>query len=186
MAATVQWNASGDIERSLPVPNAQLLLWFLLATIAMLFAAFTSAYFIRRTGADWDPVTLPSLLWFNTAILVASSVVLEIGKRPGRSRQRALLWTSVLGIGFVVGQVAAWMIMVRQGILLPNQPHAAFFYIVSGLHGLHLLGGLVLLAVAIVSTRRKPGDNTIMNCFTTYWHFLAALWIGLLVLLALG
>lgn len=160
-----------------PVSSSQVVLWGVLATVTMLFAAFASAYLVRQGGSDWHRVSLPEILWLNTGILLASSGTIEMSRR----RQPATSWfvaSSVLAIVFLAGQLIAWRQLAATGIYLPTNPHGSFFYILTGLHGLHLLGGLVLLAVAW-ATRRA----TTMSCTATYWHFLAGVWIGVLLLL---
>jgi cytochrome c oxidase subunit 3 len=175
----------------------QLGLWMFLATVTMLFAAFTSAYMVRRTGADWRPIELPSLLRLNTAILLASSFTIEMARAKARRRQwrfasRALSATMVLGLAFLAGQIRAWRLLLAAGVFLPSSPHAAFFYILTGAHGLHLAAGLVLLSCAVVRARREslnvaplppPSVKGIAPC-VTFWHFLGALWLYVFILLS--
>ncbi len=170
---------------------AQLGMWVFLATVTMLFAAFTSAYIIRRSAADWVPVALPAVLWANTLVLVASSVTLEAARsRVERHRAGAALWlgiTAVLGVLFVAGQLAGWRRLAEQGVFVPTSPHSSFFYILTGLHALHVAGGLALLVfVAVVAWRgvEPPRLGRLVRLCTTYWHFLGGLWIFLFLVLA--
>lgn len=163
-------------ERALPVSNSQIVLYGVLATVTMLFAAFASAYMVRQGGSDWQRVTLPGILWANTIVLAASSATIELARR----RQPATPWlvaSNLLAFVFLGGQLFAWRQLAEAGIYLPTNPQASFFYIMTGLHGAHLLGGIVLLAVAW-ATRRA----TTMNCAATYWHFLGLVWLGVLAL----
>ena len=128
----------------------QLGVWMFLATVVMLFAAFTSAYVVRRSASDWIPIDLPQLLWLNTAVLVTSSLSLEGGRRAGyRGHAATARWglsvTIGLGILFLFGQLAVWRDLVAQDVYLPTGPHSAFVYILSGVHGVHVIAGLLLL-----------------------------------------
>ena len=111
-----------------------------LATVTMLFAAFTSAYVVRRSGTDWRHVDLPSILWVNTGILAASSVVLELANRHGLRRRWkgaavGLGSAALLGLAFLVGQLVAWRDLVHAGVYLPSNPHSSFFFMLTGAHG---------------------------------------------------
>ena len=152
----------------------QLLLLSFLATVVMLFAAFTAAYLIRRTAADWGRVDLPRVFWLNTAVLIASSGTIELARR--RSDRRWLLATTALGLLFLGGQLLGWRTMAANGVFLPTHPHSAFIYMLTAVHGLHLLGGLGALLYAILRA-------TSVGLCATYWHFVDAVWIYLLIML---
>jgi len=143
--------------------------------VTMLFAGFTAAYLIRRAGADWTPIALPSLLWANTLVLLASSATAEAACRL--SSKVWLPATMALGLLFLLGQVGAWNQLARQGIYLPTNPHAAFVYVLTAAHGLHLIGGTIALGW---SAFRAEALRTVAN----YWHFMGFVW--LYVLLVLG
>ena len=165
-------------------------LWAFLGTISMLFIGFTSAYLIRRASVDWRPLSPPWILWANTAALLASSLTLQAARKRLREWDlRGLFpWvaaTGVLGVLFLAGQLLAWRRLAAQGIFLASNPHNSFFYMLTGLHGLHLLGGLLWFAAVLVQVRRMaytPGEDG-LRLFATYWHFLGVLWLYLLVLL---
>jgi cytochrome c oxidase subunit 3 len=156
----------------------------------MLFVGFTSAYMVRRVSADWRPLAVPTLLWWNTAALLASSLTLEVAR--GRLRRwapaeagRWVAATGLLGALFAVGQVMAWRALAAQGYYLDTNPHHSFFYVLTGTHLVHLAGGLIWVGVVLARARRLayvPGEDG-LGLFATYWHFLAALWIYLLLLL---
>jgi cytochrome c oxidase subunit III len=168
-------------------------LWMFLATLTMLFVGFTSAYVVRRTAADWVPMQAPPILWANGLVLIASTVTLEVSRRRLRGwdlvgSQGWLALTGVLGGLFLVGQLLAWRALAQAGVFLSSNPHSSFFYVLSGLHGLHLLGGLTWFVVALWNVRRMaytPGEDA-LSLFATYWHFLTALWVYLFVLLFLA
>ena len=152
----------------------ELTLFAFLATVVMLFAGFTAAYLIRRTAADWRPVSLPMMFWFNTAVLAASSVTVELARRTGS--RRMLLFTLALGLAFVAGQLLAWGQLVAAGFALPATPHGSFVYVLSGVHGVHVLGGLA--ALLLVAAR---GGAPVLAA--TYWHFVGAVWAYVLIVL---
>jgi cytochrome c oxidase subunit 3 len=138
-----------------------------LASTTMLFTAFTASYLVRRTAADWRPIALPSLFWFTTALLVAGSVTIEAARRTGKS-----VWlqvTRALGAAFVVGQAVAWVQLPHAG------PHAAFVWMLAAVHGLHVLGGVVALGLAV------PYQ---LGPVALYWHFVDGVWLFLILLLS--
>jgi cytochrome c oxidase subunit III len=164
-----------------------------IVAVLMFFMALASAFLVRKGGADWVPVHIPALLWLNTGVLLASSGTLELArKRLTRSDvlgfRRLWLVTTVLGVLFLVGQVAAWRILVKQGIYLASNPASSFFYIFTGAHALHLLGGVA----ALIYVARRNYDTakitrTVAAEVTSYyWHFMDALWLFLLALMYMG
>ena len=165
-------------------------LWLFLGTVSMLFVGFTSAYLVRRASADWRPLAAPALLYWNTAAIVASSVTLERARRRlrGWAPAEAVRWvaaTGILGVLFAVGQVMAWRALAARGFYLETNPHNSFFYVLTGTHLVHLAGGLVWCAAVVWRVRRLayvPGQDG-LGLFATYWHFLAGLWVYLLLLL---
>ena len=181
-------------ETALRMDTAQVGLWAGLATISMLFAGFTSAYLVRRSGADWQPVSLPRILWLNTGLLLASSIALEIARaRMKKGRREALkLWlgiTLVLGLGFLMGQILAWERLAAQGVYLPTSPHSSFFYMLTAVHGLHLLGGILALLYAVGRASRASSQGSLargIGLSATYWHFVGGIWLYLFVLLAVS
>jgi len=131
-----------------PVPSKSGI-WVVIAAIAMSFAAFTSALVVRQgASTDWHHLTLPPILYWNTLVLLASGVTLEIARRRvavfmGGARTfdlnpaRWLYVTAFLGAAFVVGQYAAWLQLRSQGLYLATNPNSSFFYLLTALHGLH-------------------------------------------------
>jgi len=166
-------------------------LMVLLAAVVMFFAALTSAFIVRRgLSNDWITTRIPSLLWLNTALLLASSAVLELARRALKAGKRESfnrLWTfgSALGVLFLAGQYAAWLQLRAQGIYLATNPSSSFFYVLTAAHALHLIGGVVaLLYVSVQAYRLRlgPGKRTAIDVSAVYWHFLDGLWVYLLVL----
>jgi cytochrome c oxidase subunit 3 len=165
-------------------------LWAFLGTVSMLFIGFTSAFILRRASADWQPLAAPSILWLNTAALLASSGTLEAARRRLRGwdlagSERFVLLTGLLGFLFVGGQYFGWQQLAAQGVFLASNPHSSFFYVLTGVHALHLFGGLCWFLVVMRRMRRLafvPGADG-LRLFATYWHFLGGLWVYLLWLL---
>ena len=183
------YGPNGDAQKRLD--TARLGIWILLGTITMLFAAFTSAYIVRSAGDDWVPLDVPWLLWVNTAIIIASSVTLEIarrafmGSRPISFRKWSFV-TALLGVGFLVGQVGAWAQLAAQGIYLQSHPHSSFFYVLTGVHAAHLLAGVIALFYVLglaMRYRLVPGESSAPSVCATYWHFVGGVWIYLFVVL---
>ena len=166
----------------------------ILATVSMLFAAFTAALLIRRTGADWTPVELPTIVWLNAVVIVGSSVLVEYSKRALRRGDTVYspVWLalgSVLGLLFLAGQWVAWQALIAQGVFLPSSPHAAFFYMLSAVHGAHVLGGLGALVWTLNRAFRgvyTATSHTGLTHTAIYWHFVGALWVYLLILLSVA
>ena len=172
--------------------------WVMLASIAMLFTALTSAYIVRAASAtDWRPLALPRILWLSTALILISSGTLEAARRSIKrlldsEYVRWLSITAVLGTGFLASQLFAWRQLSRQGIFLASNPHSSFFYLLTAVHGLHLLGGLLALLYLLFRTRRKRVDEVAeakrlaaADAVGIYWHFMDGLWIYLFLLLFL-
>lgn len=187
-----------------------------MASVAMIFVALTSAYIVRqglgsydadtRTyTVDWQPAPLPyTLLIINSLILIASSITLEKARRslrhhavtaglsiPGVAEdpERSLPWlgiTVVLGAAFLAGQLAAWNVMRHAGVFIDTNPSASFFYLLTGAHGLHLLGGVLALAYAAATSllhRSLDTRRLVVDAAGLYWHFMGGLWLYLFALL---
>ena len=166
----------------------------LVATVAMLFAAFTAALLIRRAGSDWVVVSLPPIVGANTLVLVISSAAVEMARRAVRGDQATLaagwlLGALVLGVMFLTGQLAAWWSLVQAGVFLPSSPHASFFYMLSAVHGAHVVGGLGALLWVFRRTRAgayAAGADGGLTHAAVFWHFMGLIWVYLLALLTLA
>lgn len=164
----------------------------LLATVSMLFAAFTASMIVRRGGSDWVTLTLPSVVWINTALLAGSTVAVELARAAVRRNLsswsvRWLVAGTMLGVLFLVGQVQAWAAWAAQGVFLPTSPHASFFYMLTAIHGAHVIGGLGSM---LWTLRRSAmgaytsGSHVGLTHMAIFWHFMGAIWVYLLVLLS--
>jgi cytochrome c oxidase subunit 3 len=173
-------------------------MWLALASIAMMFVSLSSAYIVRSgTARDWFPLALPRVLFASTALILVSSVTLEIARRKLKQAlhhayAKYLLLTALLGLGFLASQLIAWRQLSAQGIYLASHPHSSFFYLLTGAHAVHLLGGLLALLFLWFRSRRKLAEAGLVarrqataDAVTIYWHFMDALWIYLFLLLFL-
>jgi cytochrome c oxidase subunit 3 len=171
-------------------------MWVALASILMMFTALSSAYIVRAASStDWQPLRMPRMLLLSTALILLSSGTLETARRKlkdasSQAHKRWLLFTVVLGVGFLVSQLLAWRQLVRQGVYVASNPHSSFFYLLTAAHGVHLLGGLAALAYLSLRRRALPDNAPAVakaqagaDAVTLYWHFMDFLWIYLFVLL---
>lgn len=181
-----------------------------LTAVVMVFVSFSSAYLVRqglptldpRTNTlvrDWFPVPLPRLLLINTFVLLFSSVTMELARRQAAGEvaeagvsvghEGQISWlalTVMLGFGFLTGQLTVWRELAASGFYLATSPSSSFVYLFTGMHGLHLLGGvLALLAAGAASLLRRPVASRLILLDATgwYWHFMAFLWIYIFCLL---
>src|SRR6266566_3550266 len=165
-----------------------------IVSILMFFMALASAFIVLRRGSElWVTVHLPRILWANTCILLASSFTLESARRrlflaDVSGFRKFWLMTTVLGFLFVAGQLIAWRQLVAQGVYIASNQASSFFYIFTGAHAVHLLGGVG--ALLFVSFRKfektKISLPAAAEITSYYWHFMDGLWIFLLALLYLG
>jgi cytochrome c oxidase subunit 3 len=167
--------------------------------ITMSFAAFTSALFVREGSAavDWTHLVLPPILYANTMVLLLGSVTLWMASRAVNAHSLLdshamktvvmgwLIATLALGLLFIAGQYEAWRQLAAQGLFLATNPNSSFFYVFTGMHILHLLGGIAALVYLIgqlvgshSTFRRSAFHNTAI-----YWHFMGVLWLYLLFVL---
>lgn len=170
-------------------------IWVGLAAIGMSFAALTSALYVREGAAtDWHHIVLPPILWFNTLALIVSSITLEIarhrvaaymrGLQPSRSSSAFWLnLTMGLGFVFVVGQYLAWLKLRSEGLYLPTNPNSSFFYVFTGVHVVHVVGGLGGLSRVLLKFRSTTLRRSTIDATSYYWHFMGLLWVYLLFVL---
>ncbi len=165
-----------------------------LAAIVMFFMALASSYIVRKgLGTDWQRTPMPPVLWFNTAILLASSATIVVARKKLQRGEREAFhswwrFTTGLGLLFLAGQIIAWRELAAAGMLLATNPSSSFFYLLTAAHGAHLAGGiLALLYVAFRPWKRsRISQETAAHLASIYWHFMDGLWIFLLALLTLG
>jgi cytochrome c oxidase subunit 3 len=139
---------------------------------------------------DWITVPKPKLIWLNTAILLLSSVTVQWAWMS--AKRRKLSWvryslslTTMLGMMFVIGQILVWRQLVAAGIYLQTNPASSFFYLLTAVHGLHLIGGIFALVWATVKSFLNRNLQLSVELCAVYWHFLTLVWLWLLVLISL-
>jgi cytochrome c oxidase subunit III len=177
-----------------PVSKGYLAVWVLLTAVTMLFAGLSSAYIVLRGVPAWQNISMPSMVWVNTMVLLASSVAIELARNAvKRGHQGAMKqWLAVsgiLGFAFLLGQIAVWRQLANAGIYLATNLHSSFFYVLTGAHALHLAGGLIGLAVVIQGAfayRLTPVNHEPLKVWALYWHFMDLVWIYLFLLLLLA
>jgi cytochrome c oxidase subunit 3 len=174
---------------------AQTGVWVGIGAITMSFAAYSSALIVRQgANPDWLHFTLPPILFFNTLVVLASSVTLYMARARGATpdspisdaakvapNRNWIYLTVGLGFVFLVGQVLAWRNLAGQGLTLSSGPSSAFFYLLTAMHGLHLLGGLAGLLYVVYRIRRSSAARamTSYKAASLYWHFMTVLWLYL-------
>lgn len=177
--------------RAYALPRAQLGLRVLLGSITVLLSLFIIAYSDRMTVVDWHPLPEPWLLWLNTGFLILSSVTMQKGliaarRGQGESAKSSLLLAGGCAIVFLIGQLAVWQQLIALGYFAAGNPANAFFYLLTALHGLHLLGGLVAWGRIIAGTGRTTDPAVLcarIELCALYWHFLLVVWLVFFALL---
>ncbi len=167
-------------------------LWLFIVSIVMLFAALTSAYIVKQSDGNWLSFKLPGIFAVNTVIIIISSLTMHLAylaaKKDALHRIKwMLLATVILGLAFLVGQYISWSALVENNVFfVSNYASGSFIYVFTGLHGLHLVSGIVFLLITFVSSLRSKIHSKklvqIEMCMT-YWHFLGGLWVYLYIFL---
>ena len=165
----------------------------LMCASIMTFAALVSAMVVRRgLNNDWGQIGLPHILWWNTGILLLSSLAIDTGRRLLRRNKRAAftwLWSAgtLLGTAFLAGQVVAWNQLAERGFYLRGHPSSAFFYVLTWAHAAHVVGALGAVMYVEYRTLRfqlGPSRRTLVDVSAIFWHFLDVLWLGIMALFA--
>ena len=177
--------------------KSKILTWFVLVVVIMTFGGLLSAYVVIATNKvdEWRPFALPIELWLSTAIIALSSLAYSLGNRATMSNDQptAKKWflvTGGLGIAFVMSQIFAWIAISMRGMVLQGNPYAGFFYMLTIVHALHVLGGLIALGSVIYRSWLPTSDvpavarrQTLSTVVGWYWHFMGALWVVLFIFL---
>jgi len=175
--------------------NSKFLLWLGIASMAMIFAALTSAFIVREGQKKWFDFELPAVFWYSTAVLLVSSVTVNMaqtGAKKGNFKRASLFLAVTLGLGvaFTVLQLMGWGQLADQGIRFvdPNNLSGSFFIVITGTHLAHLAAGLLSLSVTMVKS--YTGRYTVHNYLgiklaAIFWHFLDLLWLYLFIFLVI-
>lgn len=169
---------------------AKFTLWVGIASIIMMFAGLTSAFIVKSNLTGWRTIVMPKIFWVSTAVVIASSVTLHlaIGAFKNREMQKyRALWgtTAVLGITFIILQIVGFTELWAQNVKFRGSSGAGqFFYAIAGLHGLHVIGGIVALVIMLMRSiwgKTKYYSVAPLETMAVYWHFVDALWIYLMI-----
>lgn len=167
------------------------LMWLFIVSIVMIFASLTSAYLVRKAEGNWLEFNLPQIFWYSTGILAVSSISMHLAYLAAKKDNFSLLRiaisiTFVLGLAFLFMQVEGWTQLVAMNVYLVGNPSGSFVYVISGLHGFHIVMGLIVLTFAFVAAWRlkiHAKNLTQIQICATFWHFLDVLWIYLFLFL---
>jgi cytochrome c oxidase subunit III len=173
-------------------------LWLFMVSVIMIFGALTSAYIVRQAEGNWLDFEMPTMFWVTSIIILASSGTMHwaywlVKKNNQEMAKVAMSITVILGVGFLIGQWLGWNELVANGIYLVGRESSgvsgSFMYVISGLHGVHVISGVIFLILVLVNVFRlkihSKKLSQIEMC-TTYWHFLDGLWLYLFVFLLLN
>jgi len=193
MEKTVDFRLVEEPKKPLAMNPKKFGMWLFMASVMMLFMSLTSAHIVRQAEGNWVFFELPSLFYITSVIIVLSSITMQAGyvwaKRDNAAMTKTmLLITSVFGVAFLVGQFFGWKQLVGNSIYLVGNPSGSFLYILTGLHGLHIISAIAFLLIMLNASfagKVHSGNMTKMEMCTTYWHFLGGLWLYLFVFLLL-
>ena len=183
-----------EASKPLSMHPRKFALWLFMISIVMIFAALTSAYIVRQADGEWMVFDLPKELWITSAIILLSSVTMQwayiSAKRDNLSMVKvAIGLTTLFGVLFLMGQFYVWGLLVDMSVYFVGNPSGSFLYVLTGLHGIHLVSGVIFLIIVLISTLRYKVHSknlTQISMCNTYWHFLGGLWLYLFVFLLLN
>lgn len=178
-------------EDELKIHPQKVVLWVGMVSIVMLFAGLSSALMVRQGEGNWNYFEMPWVFWVTSLIVLLSSGTMHFAVQASRknnlSASVTALWISaLLGVAFLAGQFMGWMQLAEIGIYFRDNPANSFLIVLTGLHGLHLIGGIIAVITVLIKSillLYKPGDSLGIELCATYWHFMGALWIYLFLLL---
>lgn len=182
------------VEQPISMHPKKFALWLFMVTVVMLFAAWTSAYIVRQAEGNWLDYDLPEIFWLTSGIVVLSSITLQwayfSAKKDNFVQLRlGMVLTVILGIAFLIGQWYSWIALVDRDVFFVGNPAGSFLYVLTGMHGLHLISGLIFLIIVLISSFHFKVHSKAMvpmEMLTTYWHFLGGLWLYLFLFLQLN
>ena len=191
------WETKGIIgglraEGAFEAAPEKVALVIFLGVASILFSLFTVSYFMRMELPDWTPMSDPAQLWFNTGLLVISSVLFQWARNISSSDSQKNIMTAFIGAGvfailFIAGQLVSWGNLQAAGFYVASNPANSFFYLLTGVHGLHLLGGLWVWSKSSIRllTSGKPHDIRLsIELCSMYWHFLLIVWLIMFAILS--
>lgn len=183
-----------DAKRPLAMHPKKFALWLFMATVIMMFGGWTSAYIVKRGDIGWSEIVIPQMFYYSTVIMLISSIPMVLALRAARrdNLERVKIMvsiTTILGVAFMVAQVKSFgeMVDLKQFFVGGNVSHS-FIYVLAGAHGLHVVSGVIVLLILLVSVfRYKVHSKNLagIEMCSMYWHFLGGLWLYLFVFLIL-
>ena len=190
----VQWDYVEEPRQTLSMHPKKFALWLFIVTVVMIFAALTSAYIVRQSEGNWLEFSLPQSLYITSGIIFLSSVSMQWAYAAARkdnlnSLRVGMLITAVLGIAFLVGQLLSWEDLVAMDVYFVGNPAGSFIYVLTGLHAVHLVSGVIFLILVTINVFRYKVHSKNMDQLemcATYWHFLDGLWLYLFLFLLLN
>jgi len=186
-----QYKLEKEPQETLAMDPIKFILWLFLVTIIMLFASQTSAYLVRRAEGNWLEFQMPRIFWYSTGVLLFSSLAMQWAyfaakKDQFKQLKIAISITFAFGLIFLWMQFEGWKELVKMNVYFVGNPSGSFFYVFTGLHGFHIITGLIVLAVSLTAAfklRVHAKNLRRIQICTTYWHFLDLLWLYLFVFL---
>ncbi len=177
--------------------KSKILTWFLLSVVVMTFGVLIGAYIVISTNKalEWQPFNLPFQVWISTFLILAASVTFIVAQKAiyTGNQPKAKIWllaTTILGAAFISSQLLAWLELVKRGVYVQSNPYAGFFYILTAVHAVHVIGGIVALGAVVLKTwyfdtsgEGTERRETLAQVVGWYWHFMGGLWLVLLMLL---
>ena len=169
-------------------------LWLFIVTVVMIFAALTSAYIVRQSEGNWLDFQLPVTLYITSGIIFMSSLSMHwayvSAKKDNLNSLRiSMVVTTILGLAFLVGQYMSWQDLVAMDVYFVGNPAGSFMYVLTGLHGVHLISGIIFMLLVVINVFRYKVHSKSMDQIemcATYWHFLDGLWLYLFLFLLLN
>ncbi|MGD9328742.1 MAG: cytochrome c oxidase subunit 3 [Cyclobacteriaceae bacterium] len=181
-------------RRAMGMNTSKFIVWLFIVSITMLFAALTSAYIVKQSGGEWLNFNLPGMFWITSVIIIVSSITMQLALSAARADRfkglrTYLIVTALLGLAFLIGQYESWKQLVEMDVYFVGNPAGSFLYVLTGLHAVHIISGLIFLLIVIVSSfKLKIHSRSLIRIemCTTYWHFLGGLWLYLFLFLKMN
>jgi cytochrome c oxidase subunit III len=190
----IEWEYIEEPKQTLSMHPKKFALWLFIVTVVMIFAALTSAYIVRQSEGNWLEFDLPQTIYITSGIILTSSITMQWSYFAAKndnlmSLRLNTLITAFLGIAFLVGQYIVWQDLVAMDVYFVGNPAGSFMYVLTGLHGVHLISGVIFLILVTVNAFRYKVHSKSMDQIemcATYWHFLDGLWLYLFLFLILN
>ena len=181
-----------NANRPLAMHPKKFALWLFMISIVMIFASLTSAYIVKRGDGNWRVFELPQMFYYTSIVIIVSSITMQLAVRAAKRDQlgtvtRLLWFTLAMGLVFLAGQFLAWGDLIGNNVYFTGgNPSESFIYVLSGVHWIHLISGIIFIAIILYNTYKLNIHSKAMvrlEMANTYWHFLGGLWIYLFIFL---